>query len=284
METNGVSILCNTFNHEDYIAKALDCFLMQQTTFDYEILIHDDASSDNTAKIIKQYEEKYPDKVKPIYQTENQYSKNININHTFQYPRAKGKYIAVCEGDDFWTESDKLQKQFVALEVNTDVNMCSHKAEMVNAITGKKIGVVAPSKKTRILSVNEVIKGGGAYLATNSLFYRKKLIYNVPTFRTILPLDYTLQIYGALDNGILYLNENLSAYRTETPNSWTDRAKNNYNFKLSHSKKTRAMFEQLDRDTNKKYHTAIKYVYIRSLLKDIYYMIMRSLKQNGRSE
>ena len=84
---------------------------MQKTDFPFEILIHDDASTDGTADIIREYEAKYPDIIKPIYQTENQYSKGIKVSQVYQFPRAKGKYIALCEGDDYWTDPYKLQKQ-----------------------------------------------------------------------------------------------------------------------------------------------------------------------------
>ena len=95
-----VSICCITFNHEKYIKKALDSFLSQNTDFEYEILIHDDASTDSTADIIREYEKKYPNIIKPIYQTENQYQKGVtNPSGKFNFPRAKGQYIAMCEGD-----------------------------------------------------------------------------------------------------------------------------------------------------------------------------------------
>lgn len=96
-----VSICCITYNHEKYISEALESFLMQKTSFKYEILIHDDASTDNTAKIIREYEKKFPEIIKPIYQIENQYSKGNKINLVYNFPRAKGKYIAICEGDDY---------------------------------------------------------------------------------------------------------------------------------------------------------------------------------------
>lgn len=100
-----VSINCITYNQEEYIAKAIDSFLMQKTDFKYEILIHDDASTDNTANIIREYQEKYPDIIKPIYQKENQYSQGIKrVDYKFNYSRANGKYIAICEGDDYWTD------------------------------------------------------------------------------------------------------------------------------------------------------------------------------------
>jgi glycosyltransferase involved in cell wall biosynthesis len=104
----------------------MDGFMMQKTAFPYEALIHEDASTDKTADIIREYEAQYPDIIKPIYQAENQYSKGIRISVTYQFPRAKGKYIALCEGDDYWTDPDKLQKQIDFLEAHPDYNLCSH--------------------------------------------------------------------------------------------------------------------------------------------------------------
>lgn len=120
-----VSIISLAYNHASYIRECLDGFMMQKTNFAFEVLIHDDASTDGTADIIREYEAKYPDIIKPIYQTENQYSKGIPIGCTYLYPRAKGKYIALCEGDDYWTDPLKLQKQVDFLESHPDYVMCS---------------------------------------------------------------------------------------------------------------------------------------------------------------
>lgn len=106
-----VSITCLTYNHAPYLRQCLDGFVMQKTSFPIEILIYDDASEDGTQDIIREYERKYPDLIKPIYQTENQYSKGVKVEFVYNYPRAKGKYIAFCEGDDYWTDPNKLQKQ-----------------------------------------------------------------------------------------------------------------------------------------------------------------------------
>src|SRR5690554_2985712 len=93
-----VSISTITFNHAPYIRQCLDGFLMQKTDFAFEVLIHDDASTDGTEEIIREYEAKYPDIIKPLYEIENQYSKGRSGSRTFNFPRAKGKYIALCEG------------------------------------------------------------------------------------------------------------------------------------------------------------------------------------------
>ena len=127
-----ISISCITFNHEKFIRNALDGILMQETTFPVEILIHDDASTDNTSKIIQEYERKYPDIINPIYQSENQYSKNIRIGPNFQYPRVKGKYYAPCEGDDYWIDPYKLQKQVDFLEANLEYVICGHDRRRVD--------------------------------------------------------------------------------------------------------------------------------------------------------
>ena len=126
-----VSISCVSFNHEAYIARALDSFLMQETDFPFEILVYDDASTDRTQAIIRDYEEKYPDLIKPYYQTENQYSQGkYNVEGYFNYPRAKGKYIAMCDGDDYWTDKKKLQLQVDYMEAHPGCSMCFHAARI----------------------------------------------------------------------------------------------------------------------------------------------------------
>lgn len=121
-----VSVSCLTYNHEKYLKQALDSILMQKTNFKYEIIVHDDVSSDGTVSIIEEYARKYPSIIKPIIQSENQYSKGISITHKFILPMAKGKYIAYCEGDDYWTDPYKLQKQVDFLENNKEYIATTH--------------------------------------------------------------------------------------------------------------------------------------------------------------
>lgn len=119
-----VSICCAAYNHAPYIARALDGFLSQKTSFPVEILINDDASTDGTPEMIRQYAKKYPDVIKPLFQSENQYSKGVAIDPAFNYSRARGKYIALCEGDDFWCDDQKLQRQVDYMEAHPDCSFC----------------------------------------------------------------------------------------------------------------------------------------------------------------
>ena len=129
--TPQLSICCITYNHAKFIRQALDGFVMQKTNFPFEVLIHDDASTDGTADIIREYEAKYPDIIKPIYQTENQWSKGVLISKTCNYPRVQGEYVAMCEGDDYWTDPLKLQKQVDFLDSHPDFMGCFHPAKKI---------------------------------------------------------------------------------------------------------------------------------------------------------
>ncbi len=122
-----VSINCITYNHREYIVQCLEGMLMQKTDFKFEILIHDDASTDGTDVVLREYAEKYGNIIRPILQTENQYSKGVDIWNTYQFPRARGKYIAICEGDDYWTDPLKLQKQVDFMEKNGQYAFCCHR-------------------------------------------------------------------------------------------------------------------------------------------------------------
>lgn len=131
-----VSIICLVYNHENFVRDALDGFIMQKVNFPFEVIIHDDASTDNSSQIIREYERKYPDIIKPIYQTENQYFKERGRVTKIVYGAAKGKYIALCEGDDYWTDPLKLQKQVDFLEQNPDHILCVGGFKNYNVNTG----------------------------------------------------------------------------------------------------------------------------------------------------
>ncbi|MCF0190800.1 MAG: glycosyltransferase [Marinilabiliaceae bacterium] len=132
-----VSIRCTVYNHEPYLRQCLDGFVMQKTNFRFEAIVHDDASTDNSAAIIREYAEKYPDIIKPIYETENQYSKGDDSLIRIVEAACAGKYIAICEGDDYWTDPLKLQKQVDFLEAHEEYSLVADNALVVNTITGE---------------------------------------------------------------------------------------------------------------------------------------------------
>ena len=132
-----VTIRCITYNHEPYIRQCLEGFVMQKTNFRFEAVVHDDASTDGTAAIIREYAEKYPDIIKPLYETENQYSKHDGSLNRIMNAHMHGKYIAMCEGDDYWIDPLKLQKQVDFLEKNPEYSFCCHRFQMYNELTQK---------------------------------------------------------------------------------------------------------------------------------------------------
>lgn len=169
-----VSIICNTYNHEPYIRQCLEGFVMQQTTFLFEILIHDDASTDKTANIIREYEAKYPDIIKPIYQKENQYSKKIGIMKTFQIPRVKGKYIALCEGDDYWIDPLKLQKQVDFLEMNPSYSLCHTNFNILDIRNNTFTEYKNSHYTNKIDKISDIILGNKYRIQTNTVLFKSE--------------------------------------------------------------------------------------------------------------
>lgn len=252
-----VSVYCLAYNHENYIRDALEGFANQKTNFRYEVFVHDDASTDNTANIIREYEQKYPEIIKGIYQKENQYSQGIKILEKYIYPQIKGKYIAMCEGDDCWIDENKLQKQFDALEKHPECDMCAHRAKWFDCSRNRTIKVFPAIDESRVIGVEEVIYGEGGFLPTASLFYRKDIRLNPMNFQNIWDIDYSLQIRGALRGGIVFIPETMAFYRWNTKGSWTLR-NNNIESQRAIEKKRYEMLIELNRETSGRYKNIIE--------------------------
>lgn len=126
-----VSVICLAYNHAEFIRETLDGFIRQETDFPFEVIVHDDASTDNTAAIIREYAARYPHVIRPIYQQQNQYSLGVPFS-TRLFAQARGQYIAYCEGDDYWTDPQKLQIQVDFLERHPDYVITYHDAYMFN--------------------------------------------------------------------------------------------------------------------------------------------------------
>ncbi len=223
-----VSICCTTYNHEKYIAKTIEGFISQQTNFKYEIIIHDDASMDRTQEIIKEYEKKYPDIIHTVFQKENQYSKGKNIISEFIAQKTKGKYIALCEGDDYWTDSLKLEKQVKSLESNEDCFFCVHRVAEVDE-RGINTGVSYPNKNYESMKFasDKFLEMSMTYsFQTSSYMFNgekwREYNRNVPLFRKKCPVGDEAHILFFANLGpIYYIKDQMSCYRRGVKSSWS---------------------------------------------------------------
>lgn len=220
-----VSICCICYNQKDYIRKCLDGIFMQVTNFPYEILLHDDASTDGTTDIIKEYEKKYPTILKPLYEEENQWEKGLRGSFVFNLPRSKGKYIAFCEGDDYWTDPLKLQKQVDFLEGHEDVRVCFHRVNVIVPNERKMLEdyhVIDVPGESSIIDLAKI----GNYIPTNSAMYRNdNQVYADVSKVGSTPIgDYTLWMMCAQYGKIYKLPDNMAVYRYGV-GSWQSKPK-----------------------------------------------------------
>ena len=204
-----VSICTITYNHEDYIEKALEGFLLQETDFPFEILVHDDASTDGTAVIIKEYEARYPNLIKPIYQTKNQFSQGIRPNPEFNFKRAEGRYIAICEGDDYWIDKYKLKKQALFLDENEKYSGSAHQSIVKYEISEQRDAFFRENNKD--ICLDDLM--GGRIFHTASFMFRTNIVRNSPIPNNILSGDRYLFLLCALSGKIRFFSEPMCVYR-----------------------------------------------------------------------
>lgn len=256
-EIDGVTIICLTYNHEKYIGTAIQSFLSQKTTFPIEIIIHDDASTDKTSNVIKEFEKKDP-RIISICQTVNQYSTGSRIILDILLPKVRTKYFAFCEGDDYWIDSEKLQKQYDAMNAHPNINLCAHAFEIRDAQTGELIRIDGHGNKQSVLPLSAAIIGEGGFVGTNTLMYRTQAFDHLLPFLSIMSHDYPMQLFGALRGGILYLPEVMSVYRYAVPNSFCTRIRKDPERELAYIARKVQMLQEFDRNTGGMYHGPVE--------------------------
>lgn len=266
-----VSVCCLTYNHEKYITETLEGFVSQKTNFTFEVLIHDDASTDKTADIIRAYEKKYPKLIKPIYQTENQYSKNIKVQKIYNYPRVKGKYIAYCEGDDYWSNPNKLQMMVDSLEEHDECSICHHAVNIINEngeYTGDffprykniKDGVISSKDYLSLILYTQTpyllqFQLSGVLVRTD---YVNRYLENVPEYAKVSDVgDIPLFLYMGLVGNAYYISECMSAYRSGSIGSWNSRNCNTIDNRVRHLEIEINMISLYDEYSNKIVHEAV---------------------------
>ncbi len=256
-----VSVVCLAYNHAKYIKETLDSIIAQKTDFTFEIIIHDDCSTDGTTEIIKAYEEKYPVLIKPIYEEKNRYSQGEDVYIDLSLPHTRGKYIAFCECDDYWMDDAKLQRQYDVMETHPEIDMCACRTSEVWADKGIEITEIRPRHEDCILTTEEVIEKillEGECFSAASLFFRKCLFDSRMEFEKILFYDHTLQMKGALRGGIYYLDQKMAAYRKCVEGSWITRYKKDRNLQIAHLKEKEDMLREFDRETKGAFHVIVE--------------------------
>ncbi len=227
-----VTVICTAFNHENYIKDALNGFVMQKTNFAFEVLVHDDASTDNTSEIILEYAKKYPNIFVPVIQTENQFSKGVLILNDILYPMARGKYIAFCEGDDFWTNENKLQMQVDFLEENNDYCACVHNSTFRFCGENKKDELMVANNTEHDVEFCDVVLGMRNAYQSSSLVVRKEFLLDVPDFCYVAYKagfgDLPNSMWFTTCGKVKFLPLNMSTYRfMSSPTSWSKLTANN---------------------------------------------------------
>lgn len=259
-----VAIKCLVYNHEPYLRDCLEGFVMQQTNFPFVAIVHDDASTDNSAAIIREYEEKYPDIIKPIYEAENQYSKrdgSLGRIMNAAVDATGAKYVAMCEGDDYWTDPLKLQKQVDFMETNPEYGLCYAKAYRYNEELKKCIGVKGSARA----EVYELSIQGTHHISTPTILMRQSLFLNCLSDSSFLLnnglfTDSSLWWWFAANSKLYFMDDVVAVYRELSESA-------------SHSKDINIVKDRIRKALKVKLFFLLKYpiqnkVYLESVIED----------------
>ena len=258
---NVIPLVCTrtiTFMHENSIIDCIEGILMQRTTFPVRVTIHDDASIDNTAKIINEYETKYPKLIKAWYQKKNTGSlrtkdEKVRLRKSF-YDLQIGKYIALCEGDDYWTDPYKLQKQVDFMEKYQECSLCFHRAEIKYENSNGKRSYTQDFNGIKFFPPERLFYEGGSSAPTASLLFHRDLSLEVPEWRRISPVgDMPLKMLLFLKGRIGFINEVMAVRRLGNKGSWNDRVRNDKNQELIYLERIIRMLNEFDKYTDGKY-------------------------------
>lgn len=242
-----VTIVTTTYNQEKYIGQAIEGMIMQKTKFPFKILISNDSSTDNTKKILEDYKQKYPDKIEVI-----NHEKNLGAMQNFVDTLSRVKdseYVALCDGDDFWTDENKLQKQVDFLDENKDFNICFHKSRLFYQ-NGEKEDEIIPHDIESETTIEDLVKQN--YIVANSVVYRWKFNdRDLKNFfpENIVPGDYYIHLLHAQDGKIKMIDEVMSAYRRHDSGVWwSEDNKNKEEFTLKYGERFLNFYDQAEKN------------------------------------
>lgn len=215
-----VTVICLSYNHEKYIRDTFEGIIKQKTTFKFDVVVHDDASTDSSREIIEEYQKKYPDIIKPILQTDNQFSKGVDFEEKYIIPKCSGKYIAYCECDDYWIDESKLQKQVDFLEKHSEYSVCGHRHYVYNCRTNKK-SISNNDNTNHTVDFKVISDWSGAQFHTSSYLFRRELLCVPQSMKMKNVGNYPRLVWLALNGRVYQFAEVMSVYRIFTNGSWS---------------------------------------------------------------
>ncbi len=255
-----VTIICLAYNHELFIESALDGFLIQETNFPFRVLVHEDASIDKTAEIIQKYEKSFPNIIQPIYEIENQYSKKDGLLKKVIDQHVVGEYVAFCEGDDYWIDSFKLQKQVDFMRKHASCALLIHNGYIENVKTGFR-GLLNDKLKNQEIEAREIINESMIHPPTASMLTKTEYYLNMPDFFNKAPVgDRTLRMYAILKGYIYYFKEPMCVHRVNVPGSFSELTIKNQDYNKFVLDEMIKFFDKYNEYTEYRFENEIKYV------------------------
>lgn len=273
--------MCATFNQASYIKQCLDSLVSQKTNFPYKVIVHDDASTDGTTEIVRDYARRYPDLVTAVIQESNIYSRGISYEGYTNPYLVDCKYIALCEGDDWWLCPDKLQLQYDYMEQHPECSLCVHEVELFDDARQKRIRVTPGNDDDKEYSLDEVILGGGGLFGTNSMFFRMKDRDKSEEYLNWGVGDYPVTIWLATLGSVHCIGRTMSAYRINAKGSWTSRHGSDLQKAQQTNDKIIAGLESVDECLGYEHHAAIEKAIARQNDDTLWIRINRGFDESG---
>jgi glycosyltransferase involved in cell wall biosynthesis len=266
-----VTVRTSTYQHAAYIRECIEGVLMQQTTFPFEYIIGEDFSTDGTREIVFEYAKKYPDKIRVITAG---YNVGMKANGRRCTRASRGKYIALCEGDDYWTDPLKLQRQVDFLEENQEYVMCCHACKIIFENDPAKTDFSFISDKDETLTLDEFLNPDSKNrIRTESVVYKNGFIKDYPAWTQQLMVgDFPLFLLLAYTGKIRYLHRIMSVYRIHSGGVWSSKQNSN-DYLEKYYVNTVDMYRYFDEYSEFRFHDKIK-----KIISHRFYKLIRNVK------
>lgn len=250
-----LTVTCLCYNFEEYIEDALEGFISQKTDFRFKVFVYDDASTDQTPIILRSYAEKYPELFDVYIAEENTFSRpdRAKIMDELKSEHIEGDYVAICEGDDYWCDPNKLQKQVDFLRKHPECSLTVHASHWIDFYSKEEYDF-HPYNANRYLTAEEVILQPGGNPSTASYVFRSRDVRMDDSFIVKDVGDYMRQLYELTKGDIYYFNEVMSVYRYGHVGSWSNKYKNDRKYSMEHRFRMYVFLERYDEYTEKEFH------------------------------